>query len=190
MRFRLRLVPGWRRWILVGAPITTGLALLVAAYAYALAAGAAAPPVAPPGPPLEVPEPPGLLVDVVGAVKNPGLYRLPRGDRVYDAIEAAGGFSAEADMVRVPNLAGRLTDGMQIKVAFQRTASSLLTAKVSLNQATLEELETVPGFSDAFARDCMDYRVNYGGFQSTRELVEVLGMSEADYLVARRYLTL
>jgi competence protein ComEA len=175
---------------LIGAPITTAIALLVAAYAYTASANPAGPPSPQPGQTLEVPELPGLLVDVVGAVENPGLYRLPRGDRVYDAIAAAGGFSNDADMSRVPNLAGRLRDGEQIKVAFAKSASRVVVARVNLNQATLEELEAVPGISDAFARACLDYRTNFGGFQSTRELVEILGMSEADYVVARRYLTL
>ena len=62
--------------------------------------------------------------------------------------------------------------------------------RVNLNQATLDELEMIPGFSLAFAQECIDYRTNFGGFQNTRELVEILGMSEAVYVVARRYLTL
>jgi len=62
--------------------------------------------------------------------------------------------------------------------------------RVNLNQATLEELEAVPRFTLAFAQECLDYRTNFGGFQSMRELVEILGMSEADYVVVRRYLTL
>jgi competence protein ComEA len=189
MRFPLRLVPGWRRWVLIGAPLTTAVALVVAAYAYTTSATAATP--RPPvDAPLEIPEQPGLLVDIVGAVENPGLYRLPRGDRVYDAIAAAGGFSVDADMSRVPNLAGRLRDGEQVKVPFAKGPSGTVIARVNLNQATAQELATVPGFSDAFARECIDYRVNFGGFQSTRELVEILGMSEADYIVARRYLAL
>src|SRR5262245_20263104 len=186
----VRLGPGWRRLVLVGAPITTGAALLVGAYAYSSSASAAAPPAPPADLSVQVPDQPGLLIDISGAVENPGLYRLPRGDRVYDAIAAAGGLSAAADMSKLPNLAGRLRDGEQVKVGFKKTTSSTTTARVNLNQATLEELETVPGFSVAFARECYDYRVNYGGFQSTRELVDVLGMSEADYLVARHYLTL
>ena len=48
----------------------------------------------------------------------------------------------------------------------------------------------MPGFTPAFAEECIDYRTNFGGFQNTRELVEILGMSEADYVIARRYLTL
>jgi competence protein ComEA len=186
----VRLVPGWRRLILIGAPVVTAIALLVAAYAYTHSASAAtaAPPVT--DPVLEVPEQPGLLVDVIGAVANPGLYRLPRGDRVYDAIAAAGGFSNDADMSRLPNLAGRLADGEQIKVPFAKTASGTVVVRVNLNQATLEELESIPGFTVAFAQECIDYRTNFGGFESTRELVDVLGMSEAAYVIARRYMTL
>lgn len=190
MRIPLRLVPGWRRWIIIGAPITTGVALLVGAYAYTTTTGGATSGAPRADVTLELPAEPGLLVDVVGAVENPGLYRLARGDRVYDAIAAAGGFTKDADLTRVPNLAGRLRDGMQIKVAFAKSASSLVSARVNLNQATLEELEALPGFSHTFALEVIDYRVNFGGFQSTRELVEILGMSESDYVVVRRYLTL
>jgi len=85
-----------------------------------------------------------------------------------------------------------LKDGEQIKVPYVRTSSGTGTvaARTNLNNATAEELEAVPGFSEAFALECIDYRVNFGGFQSTRELVDVLGMSEAEYVIARRYLTL
>src|SRR6058998_496148 len=100
----MRLVPGWKRIVLIAAPITTAAALLVAAYAYT-ASGLPAPTAPVAAPALEIPP-------------HPGLYRLPRGDRVFDAIAAAGGFSADADMSRAPNLAGRLSDGEQIKVPF------------------------------------------------------------------------
>jgi competence protein ComEA len=184
------MVPGWRRLVLIGAPVVTAIALLVAAYAYMYSAAAAGPAAPVTDPVLELPDQPGLLIDVSGAVESPGLYRLPRGDRVYDAIAAAGGFSADADMTRVPNLAGRLSDGMQIKVPFVKTASGTVVVRVNLNQATLEELETIPGFTSAFAQECLDYRTNFGGFESTRELVDILGMSEATYLIVRRYVTL
>jgi competence protein ComEA len=186
----LRLVLGWRRLVLIGAPVVTAIAVLVAAYAYMYSAAAAGPPAPVTDPVLELPDQPGLLIDVSGAVENPGLYRLPRGDRVYDAIAAAGGFSNDADMTRVPNLAGRLSDGMQIKVPFVKTSSGTVAVRVNLNQATLEELETIPGFTAAFAQECLDYRTNFGGFESTRELVDILGMSEATYVIVRRYVTL
>src|SRR6266516_2984675 len=176
MPFRLRFVPGWKRFLLFAAPLTLGIAAMVGALVYNSSATAAtpAPPVA--NPVLDVPSQPGLLVDVAGAVENPGLYRLPRGDRVYDAIAAAGGFSNDADMARVPNLAGRLRDGEQIKVPFAASASGTVVVRVNLNQATLGELESIPGFTAAFAQDVMDYRTNFGGFESTRELVDILGM--------------
>src|SRR5260370_28183401 len=133
----------------------------------------------------------GLLVHVGGAVEHPGLYRMKRGDRVYDAIASAGGLSAEADITRLPNLAGRLKDGEQVKVPFAKgSAGTTVFVRANLNSATLEELEVVPGFTSAFAQNVIDYRTSFGGFQNTRELVEILGMSEADFAVARRYLTL
>jgi competence protein ComEA len=191
MPIRLRFVPGWKRLILVAAPVALAVAAVLGAFAYSSSVTAANPSPAPVrNPVLDVPTPPGLLVHVVGAVENPGLYRLPRGDRVFDAIAAAGGFSPDADMSRLPNLAGRLKDGEQIKVAFAKTSSGTTVARTNLNTSTLEELEAVAGFSTAFAQECIDYRTNFGGFQNTRELVDILGMSEAEYVIARRYLTL
>jgi DNA uptake protein ComE-like DNA-binding protein len=65
-----------------------------------------------------------------------------------------------------------------------------VVVRTSLNSGTLEELIVVPGFTEALAAEVIDYRTNFGGFQSTRELVDILGMSEADYVIARRYVTL
>jgi competence protein ComEA len=186
----IRLVPGWRRLALITLPLVVAIAVAGAAFLYSTAVKAGPNPPPLPDPILDVPAAPGLLVDVSGAVETPGLYRLPRGDRVFDAIAAAGGLSADADLSRLPNLAGRLKDGEQVKVAFAKTTSGTVVVRINLNQATLEELETVPGFTPTFAAECIDYRTNFGGFQNTRELVEVLGMSEADYVIARRYLTL
>lgn len=188
----VRLIPGWKRIAVFAAPIVLAGALAVGAFVYTASASSSPPPAKPAdNAALDVPAPTGLLVDVIGAVENPGLYRLPRGDRVYDAIAVAGGLSADADMSRLPNLAGRLKDGEQVKVPFARTTSGTTTiVRTNLNTATLEELETVPGFSPEFAQACIDYRNNYGGFQNPRELVEILGMSEANYVIARHYLTL
>ena len=191
MPLRLHLVQGWKRLLVVAAPGALALTVAVGAYAYSSSAHAVNSPPAPAGAnSLDVPSQPGLLVHVVGAVENPGLYRLPRGDRVFDAVAAAGGFSPDADMSRLPNLAGRLRDGEQVKVPFAKTASGTVVVHINLNQATLEELEAVPGFTPGFAQECIDYRTNFGGFQNTRELVDILGMSEAEYVIARRYLTL
>ncbi len=191
MRNTIRLIPGGRRVLLFALPVVVGAGALAATYVFAQSnrpAGGAQLPVIQN---LDLPPPSGLLVDVIGAVNHPGLYRMKRGDRVYDAVAAAGGLTDQADPTRLPDLAGRLKDGEQIKVPFARsTAGSVVITRTNLNTATLDELEVVPGFTAAFAQEVIDYRTNFGGFQNTRELVEVLGMSEAEFVVARRYLTL
>jgi competence protein ComEA len=199
MRKHLSFVPGWKPAVALAVPVLLGIGTVAAAYVYTsstthpspvTAVDAAAAAAAGAGN-VDVPAPAGLLVHVVGAVEHPGLYRMKRGDRVYDAIASAGGLSVEADITRLPNLAGRLKDGEQIKVPFAKgTAGTTVIVRANLNTATLEELEVVPGFTSAFAQTVIDYRTSFGGFQNTRELVEILGMSEADFVVARRYLTL
>jgi competence protein ComEA len=191
----MRLIPGWKPLLLLGLPVLIGIGAVVGAYLYSTTSSQSSAADlrqnAPADAALQLPPPAGLLIDVVGAVARPGLYRVARGDRVYDAIAAAGGFTSEADPTRLPNLAGRLTDGEQIKVPFVKGATGgIVITRTSLNTATVEELALVPGFSEAFAHEVVDYRANFGGFQSTSELVDILGMSSADFIVARRYLTL
>jgi competence protein ComEA len=188
----LSFVPGWKLLLALALPLLLGIGAVAGAYLYSSAAVKPQPVQAAAVPAnLDVPAPAGLLVHVVGAVEHPGLYRMKRGDRVYDAIAAAGGLSVEADITRLPNLAGRLKDGEQVKVPFAKGSSgATVVTRVNLNTATLEELEVVPGFTSAFAQEVIDYRTNFGGFQNTRELVLILGMSEADFVIARRYLTL
>ena len=191
----ISLIPGWKPLMAVTLPVLLGIGAVAGAYIFmtttaktgettsaAVVAAAAN---------ADVPPPAGLLVHVVGAVEHPGLYRMKRGDRVYDAIASAGGLSAAADITRLPNLAGHLKDGEQIKVPYAKgTSGATVITRTNLNLATIEELEVVPGFTSAFAQDVIDYRTNYGGFQNTLELVDILGMSEADYVIARHYLTL
>jgi competence protein ComEA len=192
MRNHLSFVPGWKLLLALALPLLLGIGAVAGAYLYSSAAVKPQPVQAAAVPAnLDVPAPAGLLVHVVGAVEHPGLYRMKRGDRVYDAIAAAGGLSVEADITRLPNLAGRLKDGEQVKVPFAKGSSGgTVVTRVNLNTATLDELEVVPGFTSAFAQEVIDYRTNFGGFQNTRELVEILGMSDAEFVIARRYLTL
>lgn len=191
MRNVLRLLPGGRRWLLLAVPVLLGAGAVAGLYAYTASATPSAAVQAPIIPNLGAPPPTGLLVDVIGAVNHPGLYRMKRGDRVYNAIAAAGGLLADADPAHLPNMAGRLKDGEQVKVPFSRsTPGSVVITRTNLNTATLQELEVVPGFTVAMAQATIDYRTNFGGFQNSRELVEILGMSEVDFLIARHYLTL
>lgn len=145
----------------------------------------------------------GLLVEVRGAVAHPGLYNVAKGERVSAAIAAAGGFTPDADQSRLPNMAARLKDGQQVNVpsllttgrsiTSSRSATGTITFRsspVSLNLATAEQLAAVPGFTPDLAAIVIQYRTEYGGFATTRELVDVLNMSESDYLRARKYLTI
>jgi len=193
-----------RRRLLVGLAVPP--AVLAALVVWLLVAGH---PSSPPGGGVPAPVPPdaeaggalpppsGLLVDVTGAVALPGVYRVARGERSSAAIAAAGGRTAAADPDRLPNMAARLQDGAQVRVpALAATArgaaaggGSARVAAVSLNTATAEQLATVPGFTPDLVAAAIRYRTDYGGFASTRELVDVLLMSEADYQLARRYVT-
>jgi len=186
----IRILPGGRRLLLLAVPALLGVGTLVAAYAYTSGGASPTAQEAPVIAGLSAPAPAGLLVDVIGAVNHPGLYRLSRGDRVYDAVAAAGGLLPDADPTRLPDLAGRLKDGEQVKVPFAKTTGTTVVTRISLNAGTLEELETIPGFSTALAAAVIDYRTNFGGFDNIRELVEVLGMSEADFVIAKRYVAL
>ena len=102
-----------------------------------------------------------LLVYVSGAVVHPGVFQLPRGARIADAIDAAGGLLPDADQGKLPNLAGRLTDGKQVKVA-RRGASTASASKLDINTASVEELVAVPGLDRATAQAIVDERDGYG----------------------------
>ena len=130
-----------------------------------------------------------VLVYVSGAVASPGLYRLASGLRVGDALAVAGGLLPDADPDRLPNLAGRLTDGKQIKVARLKAASSRATPRVDINSADLAQLEAVPGIDPALAQAIVDYRENYGPFASVTELKTALGLNTAFLSSIRKYLS-
>jgi competence protein ComEA len=190
------LLPGWPLTVFLLLPVLVAALALIAALVFSAPSAAAAatpqPGVAPAAgaPPLGLPAATGLLVQVSGAVVKPGLYRVAKGDRVYAAIAAAGGLAADADPDKLPAMAARLKDGEQVKVPARKTpgaAARSSSATVDLNSATLDELESVPGISPELAAAALDYRTQFGGFASSRELVTVLGMSEADYLLVKKY---
>jgi len=192
MRNHASSVPGWKLLLALGLPLLLGVGAVAGAYLYSSAAVKTQPVQAAAAPAnVDVPAPAGLLVHVLGAVEHPGLYRMKRGDRVYDAIAAAGGLSPDADLSKLPNLAGRLSDGKQVKVARLKasTSRSGAPAKVDINSADAATLASVPGVDPALAQAIVDYRNGYGPFASVTELKTALGLDASTLGAIRRYLT-
>ena len=125
---------------------------------------------------------PRVIVDVTGAVRRPGLYRLPEGSRVADALESAGGPTRKAFLEAV-NLAAPLADGQQVLVPRKTATGSAVpatsTGPVSLSAATLEQLDTLPGVGPVTAQKILDYQAAHGPFRSVEELDAVPGIGPA-----------
>lgn len=138
-----------------------------------------------------------IYVHVAGAVVSPGLYALPEGSRVADAIEAAGGPTRRADL-DVLNLAQVLLDGTKVEVftpgsgsvsapsATQPTSG----APISLNSADQAALETVPGIGPVRAAAIIAFREERGGFEAIEELLEVQGIGPTILASIRELVTL
>lgn len=141
-----------------------------------------------------------VTVHVAGAVRRPGVYRLPAGARVDDALRRAGGASRRADLAAV-NLAAKLEDGRQVLVperapVAERASAAAASgapasagagaggaagagpaaAPVNLNTATLEQLDTLDGVGPGIAQRILDHREQHGGFTRVEELGEVPGI--------------
>jgi len=126
-----------------------------------------------------------LFVNVVGAVRRPGLYRLKDGSRVADAVRRAGGPTPKAQ-IELLNLAARIADGEQIVVprsgigaAFGVPGGGVPAGPVHLNSATLEQLDGLPGVGPVTAQKILDYRQQHGAFGSVDELDAISGIGPA-----------
>lgn len=145
---------------------------------------------------------PPVAVHVAGAVAHPGLYHLPAGSRVADALALAGGKLPRADLDRL-NLAARLSDGQKILVTRRGDPVPPLDAApagggvgaigvgdangaapsepIDLNTADLAALDSLPGIGPATARAILEERTRRGGFRSTRDLLRVPGIGDGRF---------
>jgi len=138
-----------------------------------------------------------IQVHVAGAVVRPGLYDLPENSRVMDAVEAAGGFVAEADKNGL-NLAARVEDAQRLDIPFvagfvpdeeqsfvvisEGTPSPLAgTELININTATVAELDTLPGIGPTTAQKIIEYREVIGPFAQIEDIVDVSGIGSATY---------
>lgn len=133
-----------------------------------------------------------ILVDVRGAVNQPGVYTLPAGSRVQDALARAGDVTSNAD-TRTLNLARRLNDGEQLYVPRQGEATSVpptpssrsaptatrAPSKININTASVDELDTLPGIGPSLAQRIVDYRTQNGDFKTIEDIKKVRGIGDA-----------
>jgi competence protein ComEA len=129
-----------------------------------------------------------VVVDVTGAVANPGVYRMPAGSRVNDAVQRAGGATGKANVEGI-NLAARLSDGQQIvvpeKVAGSSPAADAAAgaasseAPIGLGTATLEQLDTIEGIGPVTAQKILEFRDQHGGIASLEQLDQIDGIGPA-----------
>ena len=128
-------------------------------------------------------------VYICGAVRQPGVYALPEGSRIYEVIQAAGGLSDNAD-VTVVNQAEVITDGMMIRIYTEEEAEVLVKSngaaesalhedgRIDINTATAAELMTLPGIGSSKANAIIDYRETYGVFSCIEDLMKVPGIKD------------
>ena len=141
-----------------------------------------------------------ITVDVKGAVKSPGIYDLPVGSRVNDAVQKAGGLTEQADSKSL-NLAQKVSDEALVYVptkgeaaASQQTVSGTASStskekKINLNKASLEELKQVKGLGGKRAQDIIDHRESNGKFKSVDELKKVSGIGAKTIEKLKDYVT-
>ena len=140
-------------------------------------------------------EPNKIYVHICGEVNNPGVYELAEGSRIFEAVEAAGGFTEEAAQASL-NLAQVISDEEQIVILTQDEAAEKARLEreqaagiVNLNTASKEQLMTLTGIGESRAEDILRYRQESGGFQAIEEIMNVPGIKESAYLKIKDSIT-
>lgn len=137
----------------------------------------------------------GVMVHVVGEVNTPGMYELSGDSRVIDAVMAAGGLTANAAECAI-NLARIVNDGEQLNIPSLNqgcsggTSDSASGASFSLNSATAEQFETLPGIGPTLAQRIVQYRESQGGFSSVDQLNDVSGIGDKLFAGVKDLVTL
>ena len=147
-----------------------------------------------------------IYVHVVGEVKNPGVYEMSLGNRVFHAIDKAGGATEDADLTSI-NLAEKLKDGEKIIVYSKEMLNSNVDVSektasenqkmyfksqsnlININTASKEELETLPGIGEVLSQRIIDYRRTNGYFKSIEEIKEVSGIGEKKFEAIKDLIT-
>ena len=139
-----------------------------------------------------------IVVDVVGAVRKPGVYDFPQGARVIDAVRAAGGFMPGAEPQAI-NLARPLVDGEQVVVpkkgeapaagAGSGSSAQQPGGKLNINSATEADFENLPGIGPVLAQKIVDYRTQHGPFRSIQDLMKVTGIGQKKFDSLQAYVT-
>ena len=139
-----------------------------------------------------------ITVDVKGAVKSPGIYDLPVGSRINDAVQKAGGLTDNADSKSI-NLAQKISDEALVYVptkeeaanqeSYSNATGNKESKKVNLNKASLEELKQVKGLGAKRAQDIIDHRESNGKFKSVDELKKVSGIGAKTIEKLKEYVT-
>ena len=152
-----------------------------------------------------------IVIQIIGEVVKPGVYKLPDGSRVQDAVDAAGGLLAEADSNSV-NLAARLEDGQQISIPSQNASMSVPSAPlatsapftiistltptavssaslININTATLQQLDTLPSIGPVTAQSIVTYRQQHGPFQHIEDIMNVPGIGPVTFDKIQRLIT-
>ena len=132
---------------------------------------------------------PALVIDVTGEVVSPGVYELPAGSRVIDAIKAAGGARPKAALSDL-NLARVIKDGEQIYVDLIYTSGARVRAgaktsaprgPININRATASELDSLDGIGPVIAKRIIAYRTTNGAFVAIEDLLKVSGIGDAKF---------